>query len=219
MKINHKSSQWVHFLGFRRVIWRLFVSYAFFKSNSIDTPNGEKALTGRTLSHHGTHLALKNDRRLRVSAENLVLLVENEASLRRSLTKYLERAGYAFECCSTAREALVLAERLDPSIVIAEYHLSDANGLALLEKLTRMLPDVAAILVSEYDFETVAKDMPHVEVRSFLRKPFDVVELEAALSSAHSKAKLRPVENFQGKLKAEFEGLTGSIFKQGTLRS
>ncbi len=154
-----------------------------------------------------------------MSAENLVLLVEDEASLKRSLTKYLERAGYTFECCSTARDALLLAERLDPDIVITEYHLPDANGLALLEKLTRMLPDVAAILLSEYDYQAVAKDVIHVEVRSFLKKPFDLVELEAALSSARSKAKLRPVDCFQTNLKADLESIAGSILKQGTLRS
>ena len=135
------------------------------------------------------HLAFRSGRRLRVSAENKVLLVEDEASLRRSLIKYLERAGYSFECCSTARDALALAERLDPDIVIAEYHLPDANGLTLIEKLTRMLPDVATILLSEYEYETVAKDLLHVEVQSFLKKPFDLVELEVALSSARSKAK------------------------------
>ena len=154
-----------------------------------------------------------------MSAGNQVLLVEDEASLRRSLVKYLERAGYAFECCSTARDALALAERLDPDIVIAEYHLPDANGLALIEKLTRMLPDIATILLSKHDYQAVVKDVLHVEVRSFLKKPFDLVEFEAALSSARSKSKLKPVENFQGKLKTELEGITGSILKQGTLRS
>jgi DNA-binding NtrC family response regulator len=154
-----------------------------------------------------------------VIAEKQVLLVEDEASLKRSLINYLERAGYAFECCSTARDALALAERLNPDIVIAEYLLPDANGLTLIEKLTRMLPDVAAILLSEYDFHTVANDVLHTNVRSFLKKPFDLVEFEAVLSSARSKAKLKPVENFQGKLKTELEGITGSILKQGTLRS
>jgi YesN/AraC family two-component response regulator len=157
-------------------------------------------------------------RRLRVSAENKVLLVEDEASLKRSLINYLERAGYAFECCSTARVALALAERLDPDIVIAEYHLPDANGLALIEKLTLMLPDAATILLSEYDYQTVAQDVLHVEVQSFLKKPFDLVEFEDALSSACSKTKLKPVDNFQGKVRTERKGITGSILKQGTLR-
>ena len=59
----------------------------------------------------------------------------------------------------------MLAEILDPDVVITEYHPSDANGLALLKMLTRMLPDVAAILLSEYDFQTVAKAVFHVKVR------------------------------------------------------
>jgi YesN/AraC family two-component response regulator len=108
---------------------------------------------------------------------------------------------------------LALAERIDPDIVIAEYHLPDANGLTLIEKLTRMLPDVAAIVLSEYDFHVVAHDVLHIKVLSFLRKPFDLVELEVALSSARSKTKLKPTENFQGELKAESEGITGSILK------
>jgi DNA-binding NtrC family response regulator len=170
-------------------------------------------------STHLARLTIQIDRGLQVSAENKLLLVEDEASLKRSLVNYLERAGYAFECCSTAREALALAERLDPDIVIAEYLLPDANGLALIEELTLMLPDVAVILLSEYDYQAVAKDVIHVEVRSFLKKPFDLVEFEAALSSARSKSKLKPVENFQGNLKTELEGITGSILKQGTLRS
>ena len=144
-----------------------------------------------------------------MNAEVQVLVVEDEASLRRSLEKYLERAGYAFECCATAREALALAERLDPAIVIAEYHLPDANGVALLEKLKRIVPDVAAILLSEYDFEAVAKDLDLVVVRSFLKKPFDLVELEAALSSARSKAKLTSVENIEEGPELGFEGIPG----------
>jgi DNA-binding NtrC family response regulator len=113
----------------------------------------------------------------------------------------------------------VLAERFDPNVVNTEYHHSDANGLALLEMLTRMLPDAAAILLSEYDFQTVAKEVFHVKIRSFLKKPFDLVELEAAFSPALSKVKSRLVVNYKGKLKAEFEGITGSTLKQGTLRS
>ena len=147
-----------------------------------------------------------------------VLVVEDEASLRRSLTNYLERAGYTFECCATAREALALAERFGPGIVIAEYHLPDANGAALLEKLMRIVPDVAMILLSEYDFQTVAKDHAHVAMRSFLKKPFDLVELEAALSSARLKAKVVSSADLEEKRELSFKGMLGSTPKQGTLR-
>jgi DNA-binding response OmpR family regulator len=133
-----------------------------------------------------------------VNAEVQVLLVEDDASLERSLKKYLEQAGYIYHSCSTAREALALAERLIPDIVIAEYHLPDANGSSLLKRLKRMVPEAAAILLSEYDFDVVSKDLVHVAVRSFLQKPFDLVEFEAALSSARWKRKQTSVESVEG---------------------
>jgi DNA-binding NtrC family response regulator len=148
-----------------------------------------------------------------VNAGIQVLLIEDEAPLRRSLENYLERAGYTFECCSTAREALTLAERLAPDILIAEYHLPDANGVVLLEKLTQIVPKAAAILLSEYDFQTVVKDVAHMSVRSFLNKPFDLVELETALSSARSKAKLALVDDTEEERKLAVKGMPVSIPK------
>jgi DNA-binding NtrC family response regulator len=153
-----------------------------------------------------------------VSAEVQVLLVEDDASLKRSLENYLERAGYIFHGCSTAREALALAERLIPDIVIAEYHLPDANGVSLLDKLKRIVPEVAAILLSEYDFDAVSKDLVHVAVRSFLKKPFDLVEFEAALSSARWKMESTSVESVECERRSGLEGMPVSISKQGTLR-
>ena len=39
-------------------------------------------------------------------AEDPVLLVEDDASIRRSLGKFLNRAGYAFDSCRRAEEVL-----------------------------------------------------------------------------------------------------------------
>ena len=57
-----------------------------------------------------------------MNAEVVVLLVEDDASLRRSLEKYLERAGCIFSGCSTAREALALAERIAARLTQGEKH-------------------------------------------------------------------------------------------------
>jgi len=147
-----------------------------------------------------------------VEAENRVLLVEDEAPLRRSLEKYLERAGYAYDSCSTAREALVLAEKYHHDIVIAEYLLPDANGTVLFEKLMRIVPHVATIMISEYDYRVIAKDLVRVNVRSFLRKPFDLVDLETALSSARSKVS-PSVGEVDWKRELILNGMPASIFK------
>ncbi len=120
-------------------------------------------------------------------AKNLVLLVEDDASLRRSLEKFLDRAGYAFDSCSTASQALNLAKQIPPHVVILEYHLPDANGPSLIEKLKLIAPETAAIVLSEYDFQAIAEDLDRVQIETFLKKPFDLVDFEAAVHSAYTR--------------------------------
>ncbi len=149
-------------------------------------------------------------------AENLVLLVEDDASLRRSLEKFLDRAGYAFDSCTTASQALNLAQTIPPHVVILEYHLPDANGPSLIEKLKLIAPDTVAIVLSEYDFQAVAEDLDRVQIETFLNKPFDLVDFEAALHSAYT----RPANSRKGEWlpESELEGVPVSKFVQGTLR-
>ena len=119
--------------------------------------------------------------------QNRVLLVEADAPLRRSLEKFLCQAGYAFESCSTACEALDLAGKLQHDVAIVGYHLRDANCPSLIEKLKLLHPHSVAIVISPYDFQVVADDLRPVEIESFLKKPFDLVDFEVALSAAFSK--------------------------------
>lgn len=150
--------------------------------------------------------------------QNLVLVVEDDAPLKRSLEKFLNQAGYAFDSCSTAREALVLAEKLRHDVVILEYHLPDSNGASLLEKLMRIAPKTAAIVLSEFDFQAVANELGRVRIESFLKKPFDLIELENALSSACSKTG-KSIPGGDRQASTNLEGTPASIFKQGTLRN
>lgn len=146
--------------------------------------------------------------------ENRVLIVEDEAPLRRSLEKFLGRAGYAFDSCSSGREALALAEKRNYTIVIAEYRLPDANGSSLLQKLKRIIPEAAMILISEYDYQTVAQDLVQADVHSFLQKPFDLVEMENALFTARSKPQVRvKFKRVSWKSELCVEGIPASIFK------
>jgi DNA-binding NtrC family response regulator len=126
-----------------------------------------------------------------VRADNLVLLVEGDAFLRRSLEKFLDQAGYAFHSSSTAAQALALAQAHPPAVVLVEYHLPDADACALISKLNQIVPEAVVILLSKYDFQGIAKDLCRVEIATFLKKPFDLVDLENSLCCAFSKERKR----------------------------
>ena len=55
---------------------------------------------------------------------------------------------------------------------------------SLIENLNLVAPEAAAIVLSEYDFQAVADDLNRVKIQTFLKKPFDLVDFEAALHSA-----------------------------------
>ena len=148
--------------------------------------------------------------------ENLVLLVEDDASLRRSLEKFLDRAGYAFHSCSTASQALAFAQKAPPHVVILEYHLPDANGHSLIAKLNLVAPEAVAIVLSEYDFQAVADYLDRVKIQTFLKKPFDLVDFETALGSACAKAARNPGKA-QRLPEVKLEGVSASKFTRGTL--
>jgi DNA-binding NtrC family response regulator len=158
---------------------------------------------------YGTLLAVRNTTEAKVRVETLVLLVESDAALKRSLQKFLDQAGYAFHSCSTAAQALALAQKAPPDIVIIEYHLPDASGHSVIEKLNLIVPQAIVIVLSEYDFQAIAEDLYRVEVETFLKKPFDIVALEAALCSAFAKAGRNSTEG-EWLSKVELESMPAS---------
>ena len=145
-----------------------------------------------------------------MEAEKRVLVVEDQAPLRRSLETFLGWAGYAYDSCSTAREALKLIEESHPGIAIVEFHLPDANGTVLVEKLKRIVPTAVAIVIAEFDFQVIAEELVRVNVDSFLKKPFDLVELESALSFAREKVGIA-AENVEWKREFGLHGMPAFI--------
>jgi DNA-binding response OmpR family regulator len=61
-----------------------------------------------------------------------ILLVDDDALLRRSLVLNLEEAGYRASACATAEEALVLAARDRPNLVLLDIGLPGMDGLDAL---------------------------------------------------------------------------------------
>ena len=150
-------------------------------------------------------------------AEHSVLVVESDASLRRSLEKFLNQAGYAFSGCSTAAQALALAQKAIPDVVIADYHLPDANGRSLIEMLNLLAPEAVIIVLSEYDYQTLVGDLYRCRIGTFLKKPFDLVDFEAALRSAWAEAGSNPTED-ERLPEAKVQGVPASTLSQGTFR-
>jgi DNA-binding NtrC family response regulator len=107
----------------------------------------------------------------------MILVVEDNAIVRKLLGAYLDRAGYrVLKACSAADarekalEAALAGETID--VVIADIVLPDGGGAALVHDLQRTRPLLRALCISGYD---VAVD------GNFIAKPFGFDEFLAAV--------------------------------------
>jgi len=64
-----------------------------------------------------------------------VLLVDDDALMRRSLAFHLEQAGYHVHTAANAEDALAFVRRTPPDLVLLDIGLPDKDGLEVLREL------------------------------------------------------------------------------------
>ncbi len=80
-----------------------------------------------------------------------ILIVDDDPALRRTFPHVLARPGRLFDECGSIAEAIGRLERQRYALVLLDYRLPDANGLALLDWLSDHQRDEAVIIISGED--------------------------------------------------------------------
>ena len=117
------------------------------------------------------------------SAAPLVLIIEDEAPIRRFLRASLAEEGYRFNEAETAREGLRLASSQPPDLIILDLGLPDQNGLDVLKQI-RDWSAVPIIIVSARGQEGDKVLALDTGANDYLTKPFGVGELMARIRVA-----------------------------------
>jgi two-component system KDP operon response regulator KdpE len=116
-----------------------------------------------------------------MAAQPKILIVEDDAHIRRLLRVAIERAGYAAGEAATAREALSLADIDKPEVVLLDLGLPDRDGLELIQ----LFHGKAAVIVVSAR-EGTAEKVAALDLGAddYLTKPFDTEELLARIRTA-----------------------------------
>jgi len=112
-----------------------------------------------------------------------VLLVDDEEDVRRSIVRKLEWNSLGFEVVGEAgngEEALEIAERLQPDVVMTDIKMPFMDGLELCRHLKRQLPGVRVAVFSGFDEFEYAKEAISQQVEEYILKPIDAEELANA---------------------------------------
>jgi two-component system KDP operon response regulator KdpE len=122
-----------------------------------------------------------------------VLVVDDEAPMRRFLRASLSAAGYAVEEAATGAEALRLASSHPPDAVLLDLGLPDLDGVEVLRRM-REWTAVPVVVVSARGREGDKIEALDAGADDFVTKPFAIGELGARLRAALRRAARPPGE-------------------------
>jgi DNA-binding NtrC family response regulator len=105
-----------------------------------------------------------------------VLIVDDDADVRRMLSSILEDAGYSVEAVDNGRQAIKTCEKLPFDVALVDINLPDVKGTELLHELKRIQPQMVKIIVTgEPSVENAVKAL-YEKADGFITKPFDPQE-------------------------------------------
>lgn len=122
------------------------------------------------------------------SMNQVVLLVEDENTLRLAVSKSLRKHGFVVMDAGDGHAAVDLfrAHAKDIDLVVLDLTLPDMSGPELSREFQRVRPDVKVFFTSAYDPEVLAVDSAYSEevLSNFIRKPYRIKELVCTLREA-----------------------------------
>lgn len=116
--------------------------------------------------------------------KGLVLVVDDDATIRDFLVQMLEATGRSVMAAETGPEAIEAAQRYKSSLdtAIVDLTMPGMNGEQVFRELRKVLPDLRIIMMSGYD-ENASLAFLEGGASEFLQKPFTLAELREVLNA------------------------------------
>ena len=109
-----------------------------------------------------------------------ILIVDDEASIRKSLEGVLSDEGYSCALASDGADALSQLESLRPSLVILDIWMPGMDGIETLRRMKAAQPETPVIMMSGHATISTAIKATKVGASDFIEKP---LELDVVLNA------------------------------------
>ena len=113
-----------------------------------------------------------------------IVIVDDDASVRKALRRLLCATGLAVETFATGEEFLQSAGRPAPACLILDVHLPGLSGLELQARLTAEGRRIPVVFITAYPEEPARDAALRAGAVAFLAKPFEERSLLDAVAGA-----------------------------------
>ena len=118
----------------------------------------------------------------------VVCIVDDDASLRRSLRNLLMSVGFRVETFQSAELFLESAHRENPGCVVLDLRMPGMSGLDLLRQLVATGSRIPVIILTAHGDDETRRRSLQAGAVAFLEKPFQSAALLDAVRTALSSA-------------------------------
>lgn len=120
-----------------------------------------------------------------------ILLVDDQSSMRLTLTALLKQAGHTLMQAATGEDALKKIGQNDFDVVVTDLNLDEINGLDVLKAAKANNPQTEVIVLTGYSSVESAVEAMKLGARDYLTKPVNGEELKLAVASAMERQRLK----------------------------
>lgn len=117
-----------------------------------------------------------------------LLLLEDDQQLRAALASLLQDEGYEIATAADGREAVALAAKHPPDILILDVKLPGPDGLEVLQQLKEQLPELQSLVMTGYASEADSIRAIRLGVGDYLQKPFPMNDFLLAVEALARRA-------------------------------
>src|SRR3954447_26754170 len=119
-----------------------------------------------------------------IAPTSLVFVVDDDASVRKGLTRLLRSAGYKSEIFVSASDFLAREQHAGPACVIVDVQMPGLNGMELQADLIRRHREEQLVFITGHGDIPMSVQAMKAGAVDFLRKPFCDDELLQCVQNA-----------------------------------
>jgi two-component system, response regulator RegA len=137
---------------------------------------------------------LEPDNKADVSAENTLLVVDDDKPFLTRLVRAMEARGFAVRSAESVAEGMREIRANAPAYAVVDMRLDDGNGLDVVQLLHDLRPESRVIVLTGYGNITTAVAAVKMGAVDYLSKPADADDVYASLI-ANQETHAPPPEN------------------------
>jgi two-component system nitrogen regulation response regulator NtrX len=119
-----------------------------------------------------------------------ILVIDDEAEIRRSLRMILEYEGYDVQEASSGPEGLALIERETPDLVFMDIRMPGMDGLDVLQKIRQSNEALPVVIISGHGTVATAVEATKLGAFDFIEKPLASERVLVTIRNALDQTRL-----------------------------